>query len=227
MLVDYHYRQLISNHGRRKLIETWNFNGKEYVENGEFRNPQRGEIFIAHTRKEALECQKSYAVSQKRIILIPKKGANMNNYQITDKEISRMSIWESIDDKTCKKALDYYNEFDSVFRKKYKWNQMITFSRNPNTYPLNQFLNDNPELYDWMVRKGFLELQKERWYLEIENPWVAIGEDTIRIIAKSESGDSSYIIFDIYPEGYFKRIGCLHPKIGLELDNNARIRGVI
>jgi hypothetical protein len=147
-------------------------------------------------------------------------------YETTEKKISRMAIWEAIDDKTCKEALEYFDRFEEAIREgdhEYDWRDKIVYEEvQPNKYKLNKFLEQHPNLYPWMVRKGFLREAKPKFdpvnlLIESEEElcalWHRTNQNEIDFATKYGSrGDVKYYEC---PDGIWKKI-----------DNIVKVKGL-
>ena len=142
-------------------MKTYMFEGKEYVENGKVKPPQYGEAFshggevhIAHFNFQ----------NDKYPILIPKEATM--KYKKTDKIMSQESVLGEMTsaEKECSEAREEYTKFMKSFSKEgYTFWGGIGYDEKRTDYFLNQYLKDNPHLYPWLVKHGFLEEVKPEW----------------------------------------------------------------
>lgn len=144
-------------------MKTYLFEGVEHVESGEHRYPLKGEIFRFDDEICARKTDTDFCVFT-CYILIPKEASM--KYKQTDKKLSRMSVWEAIEDKTCEDALRDYSKFDQAFKASF-WRSTIPYNdyggipEGPTV--LYNYIEQNPHLYPWLVRHGFLEEIKPAW----------------------------------------------------------------
>lgn len=158
-------------------MKSYLFEGVEYVESGERRCPQKGEMLLEDSSDIARRADHNF--QDTRRILIPKEG--IMKYKQTDKNLSRMSVWEAMTDteKECAQALTAFSNFDARFSVGFGWQEKICYHTDMVANRLFDYLKANPHLYPWLVRHGFFEEVKHEWkpvalMLETEKEFNAI-----------------------------------------------------
>lgn len=74
------------------------------------------------------------------------------------------------------------------------------------------------------VEKKSRKPKKEKYYLKIKNPEIAIGEDYIEIIVGDEYGKEVSKVIEITLEGKLERCFYINSNSGLNLDGLGRIK---
>ncbi len=155
-------------------------------------------------------------------------------YKTTDKTISKMAVWEDMTDteKKCDQARRAFNEFEREF-KDYGWDETIVIhgwkASEADEYRFGSYLAERPKLIEWAVARGFLmqvKEKKERNFLFIENPEMAIGEGGIYISIRGEKGNklSRGSLAKLDMAGVLVLFGNVQKDIGLALDSSGQVK---